>query len=85
MTITEQEYARLREMVIRLQGEVDFLYKHLGITFVPESAPQDDPRIVEQLKKGNMLQAIAIYRQIHNVGIDQAREGIFEIKGRLGL
>ncbi len=72
-------------LIICLQSEVDFLYKHFGITFVPESLADDDPRIIERIKKGNMLQAIAIYRQIHNVEIDGARAGIFEIKGLLGI
>ncbi len=90
MTITEQEYARLRDMVIRLQGEVDFLYKHLGLTFVPESAPQDDPRIVAALKKGNLLEAIKIYRELHSttsvtIGMDEAKLAVEEIKGRLGI
>jgi ribosomal protein L7/L12 len=82
---TEMELTALRNRVAHLEGQVAFLYKHLGVTFVPESAPDDDPRIIEQIKKGNLLGAIKIYREIHNTGLEEARLAVEEIKGRLGI
>ncbi len=80
----------LRDRIAHLEGQVAFLYRHLGVTFIPESAPGDDPRIIEVLKKGNLLEAIKVYREIHStstltIGMDEARRGVEEIKGRLGI
>jgi ribosomal protein L7/L12 len=83
--ITEQELTTLRNRVVHIEGQVAFLYKHLGITFIPESGPEDDPRIIDQLKKGNLLGAIKVYRELHNTGLDEARLAVEEIQGRLGV
>jgi len=85
MPAMEYEVQELRQRVARLEGKVEFLYRHLGITFVPEAAPDDDPRLIEYLKKGDTLGAMRIYREIHGVGLDEARKGVDEIRGRLGL
>ncbi|HVN15429.1 MAG TPA: hypothetical protein VMT73_06785 [Anaerolineales bacterium] len=87
---TEIEVAKLRDRVIQLEAQVAFLYRHLGVTYVPESSPVDDPRIIEALKKGNKLEAIKLYRQIFStstftIGADEASRAVDEIKGRLGL
>ncbi len=66
--VTEQDLGRLRDRVIHLEGQVAFLYKHLGVTFVPEAAPGDDPQIIEALKKDNLLEAVKVYRG--NTGVD---------------
>jgi ribosomal protein L7/L12 len=85
MADIEREVAELRQRVARLEGRLEFLYRHLGVTFVAESAPGDDPRIIEAVKRGDSLGAIKVYREIHRVGIDEARTAIDEIRGRLGL
>jgi len=85
MPAMEYEVQELRQRVARLEGKVEFLYRHLGVTFVPEAAPSDDPRIIEAIKKGDTLGAIKVYREINQVGIDEARIGVDEIRGRLGL
>ena len=87
---TEQEVAMLRDRVTHLEGQVAFLYRHLGVTFVPESAPGDDPRIVDALKKGNTLEAIKVYRELYSsatvtVSMDEAKRAVEEIKGRLAI
>ena len=81
----ELEVAQLRKRVTQLEGKVAFLYEHLGLTFVPESLLTDDPRVVDGLKKGNLLKAIAAYRQINNVDLEDAKQAVQEMQGRLGL
>jgi hypothetical protein len=85
MPAVEFEVQELRQRVARLEGKLEFLYKHLGVTFVPEAAPDDDPRILAALQKGDTLGAIKVYREIHQVGIEAGRAGVDEIRGRLGL
>jgi hypothetical protein len=81
--VTDQEWQRLRDRVYKLQAQVDFLYQHLGVTYVPPTLA-DDPRIVEQLKKGDILGAMKVHRQLFNSDVETAREAVLEIKGRLG-
>jgi ribosomal protein L7/L12 len=83
--VTDEAYAKLRDRVILLEGQVNFLYKHLGVTFVPETNPGDDPRVVAAIQKGNLLEAIKVYREISNTGFEQAKAAVEEIKGRLGI
>ena len=83
--ITEQQYIDLRTRVIRLEGQVAFLYEHLGMTFVPQEQLTDDPKIVTALRKGNLLEAIKAYREITGTGMEEAKKAVEEIQGRLGL
>jgi hypothetical protein len=83
--ISEEDYARVRDRVYSLQAQVDFLYKHLQLTYVPETVADEDPRIVDALKKGNLLLAMKVYREMTNANADVARDAVLGIKGRLGL
>jgi hypothetical protein len=88
--VTDQDLAALRDRVIHLEGQVAYLYRHLGIAFTPEAAPGDDPRVIEAIKGGNLLQAIKVYREVHSnstitIGMDEAKVAVEEIKGRLGI
>lgn len=42
--VTEQDLGKLRDRLIHLEGQVAFLYKHLGVTFVPEATPGNPSR-----------------------------------------
>jgi len=76
----------LSHRLIQLEGQVAYLYKHLGVEFVPESpAVTDDPRIVELLKRGNKLEAIKLHREIYSSSSQDAIAAINEMQGRLGL
>jgi hypothetical protein len=81
----EFEVQELRQRVARLEGKLEFLYKHLGVTFVPEPAPDDDPRVIAAIRKGDRLGAVKIYREIHQVGLEEGLAAVDEIRGRLGL
>jgi len=81
----EIEIQKLSKRIIQLEGQVAFLYKHLGVEFVPEAAPNDDPRVIEALKKGNKVEAIRIYREINSAGAQDAMAAVTEMQGRLGL
>ena len=88
--VTDQDLAALRDRVIHLEGQIAFLYRHLGIAFTPEAAPGDDPRVIEAIKRGNLLEAIQVYREVYSnstltIGMNEAKAAVEEIKGRLGI
>ncbi len=84
MSYTEDELVSLRRRVMDLEAQVEFLYRRLGVTFVPDPSLIDDSKIIEQLKKGNLIEAIKIYRQTYNTGLAEAKKAVEELKARGG-
>ncbi len=83
--VSEEDIAKLRARVIKLEGQVNFLYNKLNIEFVPETQITDDPKIVEFMKKGQIIDAIKEYRQNTGAGLAEAKTAVEEIQRRLGL
>ena len=81
------EIEALRKRVSQLEAKMYFLYKHFDVTFVPEEVPPEeaDPKVVAQLKKGDLMGAIREYRGIHQVNLEEAKAAVDELKARLGL
>jgi hypothetical protein len=82
----ELEIQALRGRVSKLEAEMRFLYKHLGVTFIPsfELDPADKD-VVEFLKKGDEMRALATYRAVHKVSLNEAKAGVDEIRAGLGI
>ena len=76
----------VRSRVAKLEAELKFLYKHLGVTFVPsfELNPADK-EVAEWLKKGNEIKAIGEYRAVHLVSLNEAKAAVEEMRAGLGL
>jgi hypothetical protein len=85
MSIDEADLAPLRARISKLEGQLKYLYEKLNIEFGPEILPPDDPKIVELLKKGKVMDAIIMYRQSSNAGLAEEKEAVEEIQKRLGL
>jgi ribosomal protein L7/L12 len=83
--VYEEDLAKLRARIIKLEAQVNFLYKKLNIEFVPETQITDDPKIVEFIKKGQILEAIKVRRQNTGEGLAEAKAAVEEMQGRLGL
>ena len=84
-TFEQQENEILRSRVSRLEAEVEYLYKHFGLTFSENASPSDDPRVIEALKKNNMIEAIKQYRELTNTGLVDAKAAVEEIRRRRGI
>ena len=84
-TIADQEIYSLRSRINRLEAQVDYLYRHLGVTFVEDEHSTDDTRVIEALKTNNEIIAIKFYREAHNVGLAAAKAAVDEMRARLGL
>jgi ribosomal protein L7/L12 len=81
---TEQQRIDLRNRIIRLEGQVAFLYERLGMTFVREKQLTNAPKIVAALQQGNLLEVIKVYREITGASMEEAKKAVKQIRGRLG-
>lgn len=84
---TEMELQSVRERVSKLEAQLSFLYRHLNVTYVPGANYELDPadrEVAEHLKKGDMMKAVMTYRQVHKVGLDEAKAAVYDIKAGLG-
>ena len=81
---TETDLSALRARVAELEDRIQYLYKRLNIEYGAEPSLVNT-RIIEFLKKGNKIEAIKIYREIHNVGLAEAKNAVEGIKASLGL
>ncbi len=84
-TQEQQDIASLRQRVIRLEAQVEYLYRHLGVTFIEDTRSSDNPDVVAALRSNNLIGAIKIYRDITGVGLAEAKSAVEEIKARRGI
>jgi ribosomal protein L7/L12 len=84
-TLEQQEIALLKGRIARLEARLEFLYKHLGLTFVEDAHPADNPDVIEALRANNMLEAIKRYRMATNASLEEAKSAIEQMRVRLGI
>ena len=84
-TLEQEEIGLLKGRVNRLEARLEFLYRHLGVTFIEDVHPGDDPQVIAALKANNMLEAIKLYRMATNSSLEQAKYAIQEMRTRLGI
>jgi hypothetical protein len=84
-TLEQQEVSLLKGRVSRLEARLEYIYRHLGVTFVEDVHPTDDPQVIEALKANNMLAAIKFYRLGTNASLEEAKAAIEAMRGRLGI
>ena len=84
-TLEQQEISQLKGRLSRLEARLEFLYKHLDVSFVEDTRLSDDPRVIAALKANNMVEAIKLYRAATNTNAEAAKAGIEEMRGRLGI
>ena len=78
----ELEVSELRARVLELEGKVNFLFKHLDVKYVKEMS-ESDHKVADVLRKGNMLEAIKLYRELYDVDLASAKLAVEEIKSRI--
>ena len=84
-TEDQRQIYELKSRLFKLEAQVDFLYKHLGVTFVEDIHASDDPDVVKALRAGNVLDAIKAYRLKTDAGLEEAKIAVEEIRSRLGI
>lgn len=75
----EHELTAARARIAELEEKIQYLYRHLGIEY-SSSSTQVSPKIIEAIKNGNLIEAIKIYREIHNVGLAEAKTAVESIQ-----
>jgi ribosomal protein L7/L12 len=84
-TVDQEDIALLRQRIVRLEAQVDYLYRHLGVTYVENSYETDDPNVVAALRSNNMIEAIKYYRAKTGVGLAEAKSAVEAMRSRLGI
>ena len=89
-TLEQEEIGLLKGRISRLEAKLEFLYKHLGVTFVEDTRLTDDPKVIAALKANNMMEAIKLYRMSAStstvsVSLEDAKAAIAEMRSRLGI
>ena len=84
-SLEQQEILTLRGRVSRLEARLEFIYKHLGVTFVEDTRLTDDPKVIAALKADNVFEAIKQYRTATNASLEEAKTAVEEMRARLGL
>ena len=81
---TESELLALRSRINELEARLEFLYNRLNITY-SNNPDEANKKVMEMLIGGNKIEAIKIYREIHNVGLAEAKQAVDGMETRLGL
>lgn len=76
--VTETEIQQLRSRVNELEDRLKVLYRHLNLEY--NSDPNSDPilnqKVQDALRKGNLIEAIKIYRELTGVGLAEAKAAL---------
>jgi ribosomal protein L7/L12 len=78
------EFGQLQARVLEAEKRLDFLYRHLGVEFVREIG-EEDQRVADVLRTGNVIEAIKVYRDIHDVDLLSAKQAVEAMKSQMGL
>ena len=66
---------QLSGQMFEIQNRLDFLYKKLNVEYVEEKT-DIDPRLLDAIKKGNMMEAYTLYRAIYNCDLAASKIGV---------
>ena len=78
---TDQE---LISRIIKLEQKVSLILRQLGIDEESVSVAPPDDEIARLLTKGNLIEAIKVYRQRTGVGLAEAKTAVEQMKAQLG-
>ena len=84
-TLEQQEISLLKGRISRLEARLEFIYKHLGVTFVEDTRLTDDPKVIAALKANNLPDALKFYRMATNASLEEAKSAVEEMRARLGI
>lgn len=74
----------LMSRIIKLEQKVSLILRQLGIDEEAVSEAPPDDEIARLLIKGNLIEAIKVYRQRTGVGLAEAKTAVEQMKAQLG-
>jgi ribosomal protein L7/L12 len=81
--MSDDNVTMLARRVRLLEKKIDMIMEHLGLDFEDdEPAGNIDPRVIEQIKRGNKIEAIKLYREQSGFGLKEAKDVIDELEAR---
>ena len=85
MAMTPHELERMNQLasrVFHLEQQLQFLYQHLGVQY--QQAPGNLDEVGAAISRGNMIEAIKLYREATGVGLAEARAAVEDLARKLG-
>lgn len=80
MTYADYGYVTLRRRVEKLERLVTLLLEEIGLECEEKPGPDISPMIKDLVHKGEMIEAIRLYREETGAGLKEAREFVELLK-----
>jgi|WetSurMetagenome_2_1015567.scaffolds.fasta_scaffold84667_2 hypothetical protein len=81
----QQDIFSLRQRVYKLEQKLDYLFQQTRVEYLEDPGEVDDPRVIDALRSKDLFTAIAFYREVHHVGLAEAKSAVEGIKAKLGI
>ncbi len=81
---SDTDLIALKARVAELEDRIKFLYNHLQITYVAEPLAAN-AQVVSLIKAGKLMDAVKAYREIYNVGLNEAKKAVEALQASLGM
>jgi hypothetical protein len=80
MTYADYEYVALRRRVEKLERLVTLLVEEVGLECGEKPGPDVSPVIKDLIHKGELMEAIKLYREETGVGLKEAKAFVESLK-----
>jgi len=71
--VEDAQFAKLQERVALLERQITFLLNQAKVAFVDRPIPSVYPDVAELKRKGNIIEAIKLYRSYTDAGLAEAK------------
>lgn len=76
MSDTDREITELKQRVTKLESQMVFLLRNLGVAYPDVPAGTASPEVMELLRRGQKIEAIKRFREETGAGLKDAKEFI---------
>ena len=74
----DQDVMQLRYRVMELESKIEFLYRHLNVTY-QKNISEGDQKVIAAFQKGGLIEAIKVYREINRVDLASAKKAVEDL------